>query len=407
MVVVRLVLPALLLLLALAVACGTEAEITTSTSRPTSTPLPTATPVASSPTPPLETLYDLSNLRVLRPNDFEDPVVNPNVDLSWKKDDYPTIWGCHVGTTVSHGGNRWIAFSKDGDFERTNPVVLIRGFKQLPIRGVCYEMIVKYNGTRVFTFSTEVLQQRRWDRATVMFRLIEDTAYRKIPKSVVRAYKPQPTAVPTPTVASTTTPIFTKIVTPIPTLTTVPTATLVPTNTPSPTPTNAPTPMPTSTPVPTATATPKPATATLPTADCNPSPCHTDTAPVVAYVDWLEPPKVTASGRFTFKARVHDGHDIKIATPAPNGGRLNVHFSRGGDIYGSVLPVDNTSGWKWSDKPTAWEADVYTYEGNVLAVVAQINPNAATHPGLRMCLWSGGATRGETYILGCIEVEQP
>ena len=50
---------------------------------------------------------------------------------------------------------------------------------------------------------------------------------------------------------------------------------------------------------------------------------------------------------------------------------------------------------------------MYDYVGKTLTVVAQIDPAAATHPDLRMCLWSGGKTREDTYILGCIEVEQP
>lgn len=175
----------------------------------------------------------------------------------------------------------------------------------------------------------------------------------------------------------------------------IPTPTATATATPTPTPAPEPTVVPTSTPQPTA----------LPAVDC--PDCHEEYAPIVGHVDWLEPPVVSASGRFSFKARVHDGHDLKIATPEPNGGRYNVNFSSGGELYGSVLPVDNTPGWKWGEKPHWWEADVYDYVGKTLTVVAQIDPAAASHPGLRMCLWSGGKTREDTYILGCIEVEQP
>ena len=172
---------------------------------------------------------------------------------------------------------------------------------------------------------------------------------------------------------------------------------------PSPTATS----VPTVTPVPTSSPVPTPTVAVLPTVECTPKPCNTAPAPTFAHVDWIEPPQVTADGKFTLVARVHDGHDLIIATPAPDSGRLNLHFSRGSALFGSILPVDNTPGWKWREKPTSWEADVYTYENNVLAVVAQINPAAATHPDLRMCLWRGGATRDDTYILGCTEVEQP
>ena len=124
-------------------------------------------------------------------------------------------------------------------------------------------------------------------------------------------------------------------------------------------------------------------------------------------MDWVEPPQVTADGKFTLVARVHEGHDIVIANPAPPIGRGNIHFSSGSEVYGSIWPVDNTPGWRWKEKPGTWEADVYNYEDRVLTVVAQIDSAAATHPGFRMCLWRGGATREDTYILGCTKVIQP
>ena len=157
----------------------------------------------------------------------------------------------------------------------------------------------------------------------------------------------------------------------------------------------------------TATLTPTPEPKGLQPAVCNPSPCNEATPPAISLVDWVESPRVTADGKFTLIARVHVGHDLIIANPAPPVGRLNVNFSNDGVLYGSILPADNTPGWKWKEKPTTWEADVYDYEDRVLTVVAQIPPAAATHPGFRMCLWRGGATREDTYILGCTEVTQP
>lgn len=189
--------------------------------------------------------------------------------------------------------------------------------------------------------------------------------------------------------------------------------TLKPTATPTPEPTATATPEPTATLTPTPTATPLPTP--TPTTEpkrlapvvCDPIPCNEATAPPISYVDWVERPRVTADGTFTLVARVHEGHDLIIANPAPPVGRLNVNFSNAGVLYGSILPVDNTPDWKWREKETTWEADVYSYEGKVLTVVAQIPTAAATHPGFRMCLWRGGATREDTYILGCTEVIQP
>ena len=148
------------------------------------------------------------------------------------------------------------------------------------------------------------------------------------------------------------------------------------------------------------------ATGGLPTVVCDPMPCNENTAPLTANVDWVEPPQVTSDGTFTLVARVHDGHDLKIANPK-DGGRMNVNFSGDGETYGSILPVDDTPGWSWKAKPGSWEADVYTYENKILTVKAKIDPSANTHEGFQMCLWAGGKTRDDTYILGCTEVEQP
>ena len=106
-------------------------------------------------------------------------------------------------------------------------------------------------------------------------------------------------------------------------------------------------------------------------------------------------------------ARVHDGHDLVVPNPGPDGGRLNLIFSDGPDLYGHLLPVDNTPGYRWKEKPGAWIADVYDYEDKVLTVVAQMDLDAAVHEGLRICLWTGGYSREETYILDCQRVEQP
>lgn len=206
--------------------------------------------------------------------------------------------------------------------------------------------------------------------------------------------EPNPTEAPILPPAPTNTPVPTATVAPTPT----PAPTATPTPTPEPTATRrpSPTPIPTNTPIPAATSTPIPAD----------SGTKEDFAPVIGHVDWIERPSVTASGSFAFVARVHSGHDLVVATPTPGGGRFNVNFSWGGELYGTVMPVDNTPGWSWGDHPTRWEADVYDYENKLLTVEAKISVELARDPNLRMCLWRGG-TREETYILGCIKVEQP
>ena len=123
------------------------------------------------------------------------------------------------------------------------------------------------------------------------------------------------------------------------------------------------------------TAMPAPPGAVLPTVECTPMPCNTDFAS--DHLDWIEPPRVSAGGEFSFAARIHDGHDLIVATPAPDGGRLNLHFSSGSAVYD---PVDNTPGGSWKVKSGTWEADVYRHEDKVLTVIARIDPAAATHP---------------------------
>ena len=196
-------------------------------------------------------------------------------------------------------------------------------------------------------------------------------------------------------------------------VTPTPASTPRPTETPPPTPTTSPPPTleppPTAATIPTPEAEIRAASTGLPTvtAHCSPPPCNTRVAPRSGHVDWIEPPRITASGEFSLVVRVHEGHDLVVATPAPNGGRLNLIFSDGPDLYGHILPVDNTPGYRWKEKPGAWVADVYDYEEKVLTVVAQMGPDAAVHEGLRICLWTGGYSREETYILDCQHVEQP
>ena len=227
---------------------------------------------------------------------------------------------------------------------------------------------------------------------------------------------PQPTATPTPVPAPTATPTpiptATPTMTPTPTPTSVPTATPAPTPTPTPqpTPTPTPTPQPTPTPVPTATPTPTLAPTPTPTSDrmdeidC-PEPCARDTVPFISYVDWVQKPQISANGELSLIAQIHDGHDLIL----PEGGSIwvsNIGLSDDkADYYGSVLPPSQP-GWNWEPSPWQWIADTYTYQERTLTVIAQIDPAAAIHPGLRVCLWSGGAV-SEAYILGCADIEQP
>ena len=174
-----------------------------------------------------------------------------------------------------------------------------------------------------------------------------------------------------------------------------------PTVAPEPTLTATPEPTPTATPKPTPTATPKPAQ--LDEIPCGPD-CVTSFQPASSKVAWLEKPSVTATGRLSFVVRIDAGHTLVIpdlSTTYPNV-VLSENAVAGTDpLYGMVVPPLSGS-YHWTPEPGLWIADVYEYRraDNTLQVAANIDPAAASHLGLRVCIWTGG-TGATTRILGC------
>lgn len=187
--------------------------------------------------------------------------------------------------------------------------------------------------------------------------------------------------------------------TPIPTSTPLPTYTLYPTATPAPTYT----PYPTHTPPPTPTSSPRP-TVSPPSrmneVEC-PN-CQWDTMPILDSVSWIQKPLVSASGELSFIARIDEGHDM-IFPGSLGGGASNVTLVNGPVLYGMVLPPAGP-GWNWTPRHGQYIADTYTLRNRTFSVVAQLDPSSITHPGLQLCIWSGG-TNAE--ILACESVQQP
>ena len=189
--------------------------------------------------------------------------------------------------------------------------------------------------------------------------------------------------------------------TPLPTAPPSPTNPPTPTVAPEPTLTATPEPTPTGTPNPTPTATPKPAQ--LDEIPCGPD-CVTSFQPASSKVAWLEKPSVTATGRLSFVVRIDAGHTLVIpdlSTTYPNV-VLSENAVAGTDpLYGMVVPP-LSGGYHWTPEPGLWIADVYEYRraDNTLQVAANIDPTAASHRGLRVCIWTGG-TGATTRILGC------
>lgn len=186
-----------------------------------------------------------------------------------------------------------------------------------------------------------------------------------------------------------------------------PSATIEATAAATPTPEPTPNPEPTPTPTPKPTPTPTPEPAQLDEIPCGPD-CVTSFQPASSKVAWLEKPSVTATGRLSFVARIDAGHTLvipDISTTYPNV-VLSENAVVGTDpLYGTVVPP-LSGGYHWTPEPGLWVADVYEYRrsDNTLRVAANIDPAAAAHRGLRVCIWTGG-TAATTRILGCTAID--
>ena len=129
--------------------------------------------------------------------------------------------------------------------------------------------------------------------------------------------------------------------------------------------------------------------------------CREDYLPLLNPVDWIQKPQVSANGQLSFKARIDEKYALIF--PSLSGGSNNVALSVGPTLYGGILPPSGP-GWHWNPKPNQWIADTYTFRDGIFFVVAKVDPTVATHPGLRVCIWTGG-TEGE--VLACESIQRP
>ena len=161
----------LLLLLGLfAVACGNTAPVD-----PTATPPPAPTVTqspTSTPTPSLATLYGIEESDFFTIKQLWDEYLkSERGEPTHLKGQPIVIEGCHAKDSIKIGQDLWIAFSPDGDFDLKDNVVLVTGFASLPTVA-CYEMAVKYKGTRKLELtSMNIAEFQR-------FRLIDEKAIR-------------------------------------------------------------------------------------------------------------------------------------------------------------------------------------------------------------------------------------
>ena len=197
-----------------------------------------------------------------------------------------------------------------------------------------------------------------------------------------------PTATPQPTY--TARPLPTATLPPSPTALLPPTSTPAPPVMPSPHPTNTQT-----------VANPTLTTDRLQPIPCEP-PCDREYEPPWGYVDWQHGPSVSSSGVLTLLARIDDR--INFIPMGQGGNWNNISITDGqGKRVGNVAPP----GRDWVPRPGLWIASDFTYEARVLSVTAQIDPVAARHPGLEICIWSGGASREQNQLLDCVRLQQP
>ena len=135
---------------------------------------------------------------------------------------------------------------------------------------------------------------------------------------------------------------------------------------------------------------------------CGP-PCHSDSEPIFPPVDWISGPTISENGVIQLVAVLDDSLDMgEIGTT--EGGKFSV-TDRDHNLYGTIV-APAAPGLDWVPQPGLWIAEQFDYVANTLRVRAQIDPVAATHPGLRLCLWSGGPD-SEKSLLDCVLVQQP
>ena len=145
-----------------------------------------------------------------------------------------------------------------------------------------------------------------------------------------------------------------------------------------------------------ALATPTPTSRRLEEVPREPTSCISDYEPPWDYVDWLSGPTVSATGMLELSAKIDDG--VELVVPGEQGYN-NINLTDdSSELYGSVVPP-NQPRWDWVPRPGLWIAERYAYADRTLTVRAQIDPAAATHPGLELCLWSGG-TKEQSQLLG-------
>ena len=149
------------------------------------------------------------------------------------------------------------------------------------------------------------------------------------------------------------------------------------------------------------TPSPAPAFDRLPTIEC--PGCPLPHPPGHRYVEWVRVPKVSQSGVLSFRARIDETAGFVPA--GPNCGFGNLTLTDDGAFYGAIIP--NSMAIACGTVPGDWTSQEYHYQGALLTVRVEMDPVAAMHQGLKLCLWAGGMTEEQSRLLDCIPVMRP
>ena len=122
------------------------------------------------------------------------------------------------------------------------------------------------------------------------------------------------------------------------------------------------------------------------------------------YVNWEWEPTVSKTGWLNVGVLIDQqanffGEELASCT-------ANVSLSDdSGAFYGWIISPNRAK--QCGVQPGDWVSNSYDDESNSLSLGVQLGAAAATHPGLEVCLWTGGATKNETRPLDCKRVRQP
>ena len=122
------------------------------------------------------------------------------------------------------------------------------------------------------------------------------------------------------------------------------------------------------------------------------------------YFNWEQTPAIKETGHLVFKVRVDDGANFKPAGRDCSFANVSLKDNTEAS-FGSILPRGMVI--PCGTGPDDWVSNQYYFVDGLLTVTVQLSPEVAAHPGLMVCLWTGGTTARENRLLDCAPVRRP